>query len=121
MFEPDILPSSKTKVIKGGYLGKWGLWWIPIYCANCGADGGSVPEETCNFAFYLCPPCYEKWGLTAGLMAEPETVFWHRVNQEMESKYGRVLTPQELMTIIDADSSPLASLLKEGATILKGV
>lgn len=117
----DILPDSRARGGRGAVLGKWGVYWVPVYCASCGVFYGRVPEETCTFAFWQCDDCFKKYGLIAGTMVEPETVFWHKVAQEMDEKYGRELTPEELQSIVDADSSPLASLLKEGTINLKGV
>lgn len=120
----DILPDSRTrersKGRKGAVIGMWGIYWIPIYCANCSVFYGRVPEES-SFAFWLCNKCYAKHGLEAGLMAEPESVFWAKVNAEAEDVYGGELTIDQLQSIVDADSSPLASLIKQGATNLKGV
>jgi hypothetical protein len=77
----NILPNSKMKNPVGARLHK-SLNWVPIYCANCGKDGGFVPEENCNFAFWLCDPCYEKHGTIAGTMATPDDVFWAQVAQD---------------------------------------
>jgi hypothetical protein len=109
----EVLPSSRTQVVKGAvWRGEQG-WWVPIFCANCGSDGGLVPEVNKSFAFYLCVPCYEKHGLTAGLMAVPEEVFWAKVNAEMLDKYGRILPPTELQEVIDAGLTPLSALFQE--------
>jgi hypothetical protein len=49
--------------------------WVPMYCANCGADGGYVPEDMKQVAFYLCDSCWEKHGAIAGAMAVSDDVF----------------------------------------------
>jgi len=108
----DILPDSRPKRPKGAVW--WGTWWIPIFCANCGADGGKVPEENMNFVFYLCPTCFESHGTIAHTYAEPDKVFWDRVRAEQLEKYQRLLTKEELQKIIDDGNSPLATLLKKG-------
>ena len=84
----DILPDSRAKTVKGRISVK-GTTFIPIYCANCGADGGGVPEEHVTFAFYLCTPCCETWGPIAGTYTEPDAVFFEKVRQaQLEEKVG---------------------------------
>lgn len=105
----EILPDSRPREAKG-IVYRLGVAWIPIFCANCGKPGGSVPEDS-GHAFYLCDsPCAEKWGQLAGTMAVPDEVFWARVTEEM----GRA--PQ-LADLADADSV-LNTLARERA---KGV
>lgn len=116
----DILPDSRAKAGRGAVIGHWGIYWEPVYCANCGVFYGRVPEES-SFAFWLCRSCYDKHGIPAGMMAEPESVFWETVSQEIDETYGRQLTIAELQAIVDADSTPLASLIKQGAANLRGV
>jgi hypothetical protein len=54
---PDTLPDSRLKqskgLVHGGPAGQFRMNWVPIYCANCGAAGGLVPEENKTFAFWL--------------------------------------------------------------------
>jgi hypothetical protein len=94
---------------------KWfhGAWWVPIFCASCGADGGLVPEAHMTFAFYLCNVCSKKYGHLTCTMVEPDAVFWERVAQEQLEKYGRYLTTEEMQEVA-AGTSPLSTLLKEG-------
>lgn len=112
---PDCRPKRSLHVIRGA----WGHW-VPIFCANCGAPGGYVPEENMTFAFYLCEKtqndCAGKWGhLAATQYVEPDRVFWERVNQEQLSTYGRLLSPTELQRLHESGASPLATLLRKGA------
>lgn len=111
--QSDVLPDVRTHNRKGGIRGPGGTW-IPIYCANCGADGGAVPEENCTFAFYLCTPCGAKWGGIAHHHVEPEVVFWARVKQEQLDAYERVLTPEETLRELENPNSPLTKLFREG-------
>lgn len=114
--EKELLPDSRLTTIvtpKGMVQGPYGMW-VPIFCANCGADGGLVPEDNCNFAFYLCNDCYAKHGVPAGLMAVPDEIFWDKVKREQMEAYGRLLTDLELAAVLEADASPLATLLKSG-------
>jgi len=110
----NILPDSRPKVQKRiTYLN--GINWVPIYCANCGSDGGMVPEENCNFAFYLCVPCAEKWQPLADTLLVPDEVFWQRVREEQLATYGRELTPEEIVEVLKDENSALVKLSKERA------
>ncbi len=90
-----------------------GLNWVPIYCANCGADGGFVPEENCNFAFYLCNACAEKWSPLEGTYLVPDNVFWQRLKEEQISRYGRELSETELVELLKDENNSLSKLCKD--------
>lgn len=107
----DILPDSRPKEPKGRVF-QGAVSWIPIFCANCGADGGLVPEENCNFAFYLCNACAQTHGAVPGTMMMPDQVFWEKLKQEQLESHGRYLNEIELAQVLEADASPLATLLK---------
>lgn len=106
-----ILPDSRARETKGRIFTPMGTW-IPIFCANCGADGGSCPEENMNFMFYLCNECFKKYGQIAGTMVMPDEVFFERMRQQQLESYGRYLTEQEVAAVVEADASPLAKLIK---------
>ncbi len=113
-----ILPESRLRTVltpKGarnrGVMG----FNVPIFCASCGAQGGEVPEENMTFAFWLCNPCFATYGELTNMMVLPDEVFWERLKQEQLEKYGRLLTHQELLDVVAADASPLATLIKEGS------
>jgi len=109
----EILPDSRARDASRILMGHGGVW-VPVFCANCGADGGMVPEDNMTFAFYLCRPCAETHGAIAGMMMMPDEVFFERLKQEQLEAHGRFLTEQELIAIVEADASPLAKLIKEG-------
>lgn len=109
----SVLPDSRARKGSTILMGPAGAW-VPVFCANCGADGGMVPEANMTFAFYLCQACAETYGAIAGTMMMPDQVFWERLKQEQLEAHGRFLTEQELVTIVEADSTPLAKLVKEG-------
>lgn len=109
---PNILPDCRLKQPKNIY-NHIGLNWVPIFCANCGNDGGFVPEDNCDFAFYLCMPCAERLGPIAGTYMMPDEVFWARVKQEQLSQFGRELSGPEIVEILKDDSNPLTKLVKE--------
>ena len=110
--DDDILPDSRTQTVKGRVSVK-GTMFVPIYCANCGADGGGVPEEHMTFAFYLCNSCYEKWGHVAGTYAEPDAVFFEKVRQAQLEECGRELNADELKTVLADPSHPISKLARE--------
>lgn len=114
--EADLLPDSRLTAIHTtkGSVWRGNMWWEPIFCANCGADGGLVPEVNMTFAFYLCSECEGKHGIPAGMLSVPEERFWATVNLEMLERYGRILPPEELQTIVDAGTTPLAALFRDG-------
>lgn len=112
MSELSPLPDSRTKAQRA-VIRSNGMNWVPIFCANCGADGGMVPEKNCTFAFYLCTPCSEKWEDVLGTYSEPDTVFWDRVKEEQLSQYGRELTAEELIEVLLDGNSSLSKLAKD--------
>ena len=107
-----VLPDSRLKRPVGIKF-RGGVAWQPIFCANCGADGGLVPEENCNFAFYLCDPCHDKHGAVAGTMVMPDEVFWAKVQSAQIEKYGRVLSPDEQIEALKSTDSLLSKLAKD--------
>lgn len=113
----DVLPDSRTRVIvtpKGMVQGPGGVMWVPVFCANCGHEGGLAPE-TSTFSFYLCNPCFERLGHLTCTMVVPDHEFYAQLAAEQQDVFGRPATPQELAQVVAEDSSALAKLLKEGA------
>lgn len=47
------------------------------------------------------------------MMVMPDEVWWSRIQDEQMEKYGRLLEPGDLLDIVEADSSPLATLIKQ--------
>lgn len=103
-----LLPNSIA--LRSSKVVQWanGMRWIPIFCANCGKDGGMVLEtdweRVKNFAFNLCDPCAEKWSPLANTLVEPDAVFWRKVQQAQLEKYGRELTSEELVEALKQDT-----------------
>lgn len=108
----DLLPDSRARETKNRIFTPFGCW-IPVFCANCGKDGGSCPEDNMTFLFYLCGDCAKKYGEIAGTMMMPDEVYFEKLRQEQMATYGRYLTQEEIAAIYEADDSPLAKLLKE--------
>lgn len=109
----DILPDSRSKSGKGGRF-MMGGWWVPVFCANCGIEGGWCPEDNMTFLFYQCRKCDQTYGEIAGTMKMPDEVFFEKVKQEQLSSYGRFLSEEELVAIVQEGASPLATLLTSG-------
>lgn len=115
----NVLPDSRPKVSRGArQLG--GSWWRPIFCANCGCDGGYVPEENCTFAYWVCTPCYNDLGDVVNTYVMPDEVMWEKIKQEQLATYGRLLSNAELVQVEAADATPLAKLLKASGRPLTG-
>jgi hypothetical protein len=109
----ELLPDSRARTIvtpRGMVQGPGGMW-VPVYCANCGADGGLCPEVNMTFMFYLCNKCVFTHGRIAATMMVPDEVFWQKVKDEQMATYNRYLSIEELMQVVEADASPLATLL----------
>ena len=86
---PDgILPDSRSPAARGATLGPGG-YWVPIYCANCGAEGGVVPEATTTVAFYLCDNCFEEHGTVAGLLAVPDELVFRELREAQKEELRR--------------------------------
>ncbi len=111
----DLLPTSLPKIIRGGKPGPMGCFWVPIFCANCGADGGFVPDvPEAKRAFYLCDNgCVEKFGTIAGKMAVSNEIFWEKLKAEQMELYGRQLTNQELDEALKDEHNILTKLSKD--------
>ena len=107
----DLLPDSRAKNPTGATAGKGG-YWVPVFCANCGIEGGKVPEWNMNFVFYQCQKCSDTYGEVAGMMKVPDEVFYEKMKNEQLEAHGRFLSEQELVTVIQEDASPLARLIK---------
>jgi hypothetical protein len=117
-FDPtNVLPDSRTRSRLGAVPGPYG-YWVPIYCYHCGKQGGQVPEENMTFVCWMCDECFRTKGPLTATMVMPDEVFWEQVKQEQLSTHGRLLTNEELLEIMAADASPLATLLKQGRLIL---
>ncbi len=109
---PNVLPNSLLKTPKNAQLHR-GMNWQQIFCANCGEGGGSVPADHCDFAFYLCEPCAARLGPIVGTYAEPDVLFWQRVNEAQMEKFGRILTADEQVEALKDGNHLLAKLARE--------
>lgn len=112
----DVLPDSRLTTISTPKNSRFynGQFWEPIFCANCGADGGMVPEGAMTSVFWLCNSCFQTMGEITNTMVMPDEVFFAKVQQEAHEMFGRDLNEQELIRVVEEDASPLATLLKQG-------
>ena len=109
---PELLPdcrSRHTTTISRGVAG----YWQPVFCANCGIEGGMVPAENMTFLFYLCTPCAMTHGQIAGTMMMPDEVFFQKLAEEQLERYGRYLTMEEWAKVSEDLSHPLWTVLRE--------
>jgi hypothetical protein len=83
---PNILPDTRAKHPTGVIRGVFGMNWVPVFCANCHKRGPDVPEENCNFAFWLCNNCFEMHGPIAATMIAPDDVFIKEILEERAEK-----------------------------------
>ena len=108
----NILPDSRARGHGGGVSMGIAGTWIPVFCANCGADGGHCPEENMSFLFYLCNKCAETYGTIANTMFMPDEVFWKLLTAEQLEQYGRYLTIHELEQVIEDEKNSLTKLIR---------
>lgn len=94
----DVLPDSRARDTKGVVQTKtvFGIM-VPIYCANCGCEGGLVPEQNMTFAFWLCTLCFETYGHITGTMVQPDQEFWAQVRADQEGERQRAIEKGQLV------------------------
>jgi hypothetical protein len=105
----EVLPDSRAKTPRG-LIFQGGVAWEPVFCANCGVEGGACPTENMTFICWICPKCNETYGQIAGTLSMPDEVFWAEVKAAQLEHYGRVPTAEEVVQHL-ADPLSLESLL----------
>lgn len=114
---PEILPNSIAQRSERVIIWANGMKWLPVFCANCGKDGGMVLEtdwdRVKNFAFYLCDRCAEKWAPMANTGLVPDEVFWKKVRDAQIENFGRELTEEEIIEALNNDEHILTKLCKD--------
>ena len=112
-----ILPDSRCRTVltaKGAKQDEFGVWWVPVFCANCGKSRGWVTEESMRHCFFLCDPCSATHGQIEGTWTVPDEVFFAQARAEQMERYGRLLDPFEAAVEISKDeTSPLALLARD--------
>lgn len=122
----NILPESRTRIPKRVVslmhpLIRRRINYVQIFCANCGVPGPLVPSDNITFSFWLCDVkngdpsagCSAKWGQLAGTFTEPDAVFFQKLKDAQLEKFGRELTPAELLDELRSESSIISMLAKE--------
>lgn len=115
MSTADILPDSRLRTVhstRRSVFDKNGVEWIPVFCANCGKEGGLV-TTTCTFAFWICGSCEKTHGHITTMMRVPDHEFYEKLKNEQLEMAGRPLTQSEIAQVIAEDATPLAKLIKE--------
>lgn len=113
----DILPNCIAQRSEKVVVWANGQKWLPLFCANCGKDGGPVLESDWdrakNFAFYLCEPCAEKWSPLVDYAMSPDEAFWTKVHDAQMEAFGRDLTAEEIVEALKDDNHVLTKLCKD--------
>jgi hypothetical protein len=113
----EILPNCIAQRSEKTVVWANGMKWIPIFCANCGCDGGQVLEtdweRVNNWAFYLCEACAEKWSPLVDHALAPDELFWKKVREAQIEAFGRELTDIEIIEALKDDSHVLSTLAKD--------
>lgn len=113
----DILPNCIAQRSEKTIVWPNGQKLLPLFCANCGKEGGLVFEidwdRVKNFAFYLCDPCGEKWSHLADVALSPDEVFWKTIHEIQLDEFGRDLTDAELVEALKDDNHILTKVCKD--------
>ena len=80
-----------------------------------------VPEDACDFAFYLCEPCAETHGDLAGVEMIPDEVWFARIRDAQLEEYGRELSLIEQVDELANPDSALSKLARDRASFFQGV
>ena len=120
---PDVLPDSRLANPNGAKMVDWPLAdgrtvrleCVPVFCANCGAPYGYVPKDNTAWAFWLCQPCFDKYGVIANTMVASDDEFCQNLAFEMNERFGRELTAAELQSLQEQGQlgSAIEKLAKE--------
>ena len=106
---PDCRVQNNPRTVFLGALG----YWQHVYCGMCHKEGPAVPKENMTFAFWLCNECFSTQGEITNTYVMPDEVFFERVRQEQLASYGRYLSAEEFVAVVEEGTTPLAKLLKE--------
>lgn len=61
------LPDSRLRNREKNRVYRGGLWWEPVYCADCGIPGGLVTADWAAHVFYVCDDCVGQKGEPPGV------------------------------------------------------
>jgi hypothetical protein len=112
---PEILPDCRARDPKGEVQTKSG-YQTPIFCGSCGVHAGWCPAET-KFLFYTCPGCFATYGPLTNVMYMPDEIFFQKVQEAQEEKYGHALNAVETEIML-GDPNSLESQLASSRAAL---
>lgn len=117
MSKPDVMPLCWARETRGRKVID-GVVNVQVYCMNCGKPGGWSPEYMLDrgggYVGWICQfPCAEKWSAVLGDLLVPDEVFAQRAAEAQLEQYGRILTPDEQVRVLDDPNSLLAKLARE--------
>lgn len=93
-----------------------GVWYVPVYCANCGKQYGMVPESHVSFVFALCDQgCAGRWGDLAHTYVDPDELYRRYMIEAQIEGFGRLLTPEEVTRELAQRESAMAKLAADFA------
>jgi hypothetical protein len=116
-----LLQDSRARETRAGVY-RAGRWHVPVFCGSCGKDDGQmVPEDACDFAFYLCEPCAETYGALDGVEMIPDEVWFARIRDAQLEEYGRELSLIEQIDELANPDSALSKLARDRASFFQGV
>lgn len=119
----SLYPESRLKTPKRSIRGAFGINWVPMFCANCGKEGGLVPEDAinCSFSHYECMDCAAKLGNLDGFFKVPDEVVGMKVREAQLEHEGRELTREEVAVALSSDTHYLSKIKQDYDNIvLKG-
>jgi hypothetical protein len=113
----DDLPDGRARSRRRFYCD--GRWYVPVYCVNCGARQGVVPEVLVMHCAALCDTgsgC-QKHASEFSAMSDPNAARDEALAFEtgkLASKLGRPATLADLERIADESStSPIAAIARD--------
>lgn len=107
-----ILPSCTTREVRQSIV-SGDHTFVPLYCGSCGVMGGHVIRERCNFAFWLCNDCSERWSPQVGVMMVPDEVVWAQMALESQDAQGNPFSAEKVNELVRDGNSPLAKLIRD--------
>ncbi len=104
----NILPDSRLNDLRGSVMADWTcpdgktirLELQPIFCLVCGKPKGYVPTFM-SVASFMCQRCAEENQEYVSTCMFSDELFWRDVAFEMESRFGHVLSNQELNVLAE--------------------
>lgn len=120
----DVLPDSRARSRKGAIYVD-GLWYVPVYCINCGKRYGLVPEKHVTHVVALCDTggCVEKYGAQASHQwVDPDAHLRANLAEAtaaIAGKLGRPVTAQELVRMASEPPAGLAAAARDWQSRLR--